>query len=131
VLLDTAAPVLGLAVAHYLTRVADRLKKAGNEFVERRTFRAGYLEDAVSRRRERYLGNDGSNVVRRNGLEQAGRNPDRASIYTLSGDGTEELHELCRSDDGVGDAGGLDQLLLGDLGAEIAIVGRPVGSDDG
>ena len=28
-------------------------------------------------------------------------------------------------------AGCLDQLLLGDLGAEIAIVGRPVGSDDG
>src|SRR5436190_2765358 len=32
---------------------------------------------------------------------------------------------------GVGDAGGLDQFLLGDLGAEIAIVGRPVRSDDG
>src|SRR6266849_5493219 len=39
--------------------------------------------------------------------------------------------ELGRADDGVGDAGGLDQFLLGDLGAEIAIVGRPVGSDDG
>jgi hypothetical protein len=32
---------------------------------------------------------------------------------------------------GVGDAGGLDQFLLGDLGAEIATVGRPLGSDDG
>jgi len=30
----------------------------------------------------------------------------------------------------LGDAGGLDQFLLGDLGAEIAIV-APVGSDDG
>src|SRR5262249_34081539 len=28
-------------------------------------------------------------------------------------------------------AGGLDQVLLGDLGAEIAIVGRPVDADDG
>src|SRR6266478_9739510 len=28
-------------------------------------------------------------------------------------------------------AGGLDQFLLGDLGAEIAIVGRPVRPDDG
>src|SRR5882724_11169141 len=35
------------------------------------------------------------------------------------------------ADDGVGDAGGLDQFLLGDLGAEIAIVRHPVGSDDG
>src|SRR5258708_27110688 len=32
-----------------------------------------------------------------------------------------------RADDGVGDAGGLDQFLLGDLGAEIAVV-APVGS---
>jgi len=30
----------------------------------------------------------------------------------------------------VGNAGGLDQFFLGDLGAEIAIV-APVGSDDG
>jgi hypothetical protein len=43
----------------------------------------------------------------------------------------EEFQELRRADDGVGDAGGLDQFLLGDLGAEIAIVGRPVGADDG
>src|SRR6202030_3132913 len=41
-----------------------------------------------------------------------------------------EFQELGRADDGVGDAGGLDQFLLGDLGAEIAIVG-PVDRDDG
>ena len=48
----------------------------------------------------------------------------------LNRDAAEEF-QICRADDGVGDAGGLDQFLLGDLGAEIAIVGRPVGSDDG
>jgi hypothetical protein len=37
---------------------------------------------------------------------------------------------LGRADDGVGDAGGHDQFLLGDLAAEIAIVG-PVDADDG
>jgi len=37
---------------------------------------------------------------------------------------------LGRTDDGVGDAGGYDQFLLGDLGAEISVV-RPVGCDDG
>src|SRR5499433_219343 len=80
VLLDPAAEVSGLGVAHDLTRVADRLQIAGNEFVERRSFRAGDLDDTVSRRRERHIGNDGSNVVRRDGLEQAWRNPDRLSI---------------------------------------------------
>src|SRR6516165_2283274 len=43
----------------------------------------------------------------------------------------EEFQKLGGADDGVGNAGSLDQFLLGDLGAEVAIVGRPVGSDDG
>jgi hypothetical protein len=80
VLLDPAAEVSGLEVAHDHTRVADRLQIAGDDFVERRSFRAGDLDDAVSRRRERHIGNDGSNVVRRDGLEQAGRKPDYVSI---------------------------------------------------
>src|SRR5882672_10850512 len=130
-LLDPAAPVSGLRVAYDLTRIADRLQIAGDDFVERRSFRPGDVDDAASRRRERHIGNDGSNVVRRDGLEQAGREPDQVSIRTCSGDGTEEFQKLGRADDGVGDAGSLDQFLLGDLGAEVAIVGRPVGSDDG
>src|SRR5437868_12287020 len=81
-LLDPAAPVSGLRVAQDLTRVADRLQIAGDDFVERRSFRAGDLDDAASWRRERHIGNDGSNVVRRDGLEQAGRKPDRASLRT-------------------------------------------------
>ena len=128
-LLDPAAPVSGLGVARDLTRVADRLQIAGDDFVERRSFRVGDLDDAVARRRERHLGDDRSNIIRRDGLEQAGRKPDDVSIRTGIGDSAEEFQELGRADDGVGDAGGLDQFLLGDLGAEIAIVG-PVDCDD-
>src|ERR671923_2491659 len=68
-LLDPAAEVSGLGVTYDLTRVADRLQIAGDDFVERRSFRAGDLDDAVSRRREGHLGDDRSNVVRRDGLE--------------------------------------------------------------
>src|SRR3546814_10667560 len=78
--LDPAAEVPGLGVAHDLTRVADRLQIAGDEVVERRSFRAGDLDDAASRRGERHIGNEGSNVVGRNGLEQAWRKPDHGSI---------------------------------------------------
>ena len=46
-LLDPAAVVPRLGVAHDLTRVADRLQVARDEFVERRPFRAGDLDDAV------------------------------------------------------------------------------------
>ena len=69
-LLDPTAPVSGVRVAHDLARVADRLQITG-DFVERRSFRTGDLDDPVSRRRERHLGDDGSNVVRGDGLEQA------------------------------------------------------------
>src|SRR5215467_12875920 len=41
-------------------------------------------------------------------------------------DAAEEFQRLGRADDGVGDAGGLDQFLFGELGAEIAIIWRPV-----
>jgi hypothetical protein len=78
--LDPATEVSGLAVARDLTRVADRLQIAGDDFVERCSFRTGDLDDAASRRRERDIGNDGSNVVSRDGLEQAGRKPDYVSI---------------------------------------------------
>ena len=72
----------------------------------------------------------GSDVVRGDGLEQERRKSDRVSIRARIGDAAEEFHELGRADDGVGDASGLDQFLLGELGAEIAIVG-PVDCDDG
>src|SRR5215470_14915977 len=121
VLFDPAPEVLGFRVAHYLSRVTDRLQVAGNEFVERRPFRAGDLDDPVARPRERHIGNVGSSIVRRDGLEQPGRNPDLVSIRARIGDTAEEFHELGRADDGVGDAGGLDKFLLRDLGAKIAI----------
>src|SRR5262249_23980731 len=81
-LLDAAAEVSSLGVANHLTWIADRFQIAGDDFVERRSFRTGDLDYAVSRRRERHIGNDGTNVVRRDGLEQAGRNSDYISIRT-------------------------------------------------
>ena len=58
VLLDPAAPVSGLGVAHDLTRVAEPLQIAGDDLVERCSLRAGDLDDAVSRRGERHIGDE-------------------------------------------------------------------------
>src|SRR5262245_64034951 len=63
-LLDAAAPVAGLGVTHDLPRVAECLQIAGDDVAEGCAFRAGDLDDAVSRRREGHLGGDGSHVVR-------------------------------------------------------------------
>jgi hypothetical protein len=75
----------------HLTRIADRLQIASDDLVERRSFRAGNLDDTVSRRRERPLGNDGSNVVRRDWLEQAGRQPDNEPHVTYELDASGDL----------------------------------------
>src|SRR5262249_14983903 len=81
-IVDPAAEVSGLGVTHDLPWVADRFQVAGDDVAERCSVPACDLDDAVSRRRERHIGDDGSNVVRSDGLEQARRNPDRASIRT-------------------------------------------------
>ena len=70
VLVDPAAVVSSLGVAHDFVRVADRLEIARNEFIEWRPFRAGDLQGAVARRCERGFGDEGSNVVRSDGLEK-------------------------------------------------------------
>ena len=79
----------GSSVAHthpasafiYATVLEGAIVSKVNEGPET-VYRAGDLDDAASRRRERHIGNDGSNVVRRDGLEQAGRKPDHVSIRT-------------------------------------------------
>src|SRR5438067_9231950 len=97
VLLDAAAPVSGLGIPYHLTPVADRVQITGDDFVERCSFRAGDLDDSVSRRRDRHVGDVGSDVIRRDRLEQAGRKPDNVSIHTCIGDAAEEFHELGRA----------------------------------
>ena len=52
-LLDPAAEVSRLGVGYDLAGVADRLQIAGYDFVERCSFGAGDLDDAVLRRRKR------------------------------------------------------------------------------
>src|SRR5262245_51683133 len=76
VLLAPTAPVSGLRVPHDGTRVALRFEVSGDDLVERRSLRARDIEDSVSGRDQRHIGDDRSNVVRRDGLEQTGRNPD-------------------------------------------------------
>jgi hypothetical protein len=58
---STRRPSIGSRSAHDLARVADRLQIAGDDFVKRRSFRAGDLDDAISRRRKRYIRDDRSN----------------------------------------------------------------------
>jgi hypothetical protein len=68
-----ASPISGFRVAHDVTRIAYRPQIAGDDFVEWRSISASDLDGAISRRRERYIGEDGCNVIRRDGLQRARR----------------------------------------------------------
>ena len=61
--------------------------------------------------------------------EQGGRQPDRVPLGGRLGDTSDELEELRGPDDRVGDAGRLDQVLLGHLGTKVAAIRCPVGTD--
>lgn len=92
--------------------------------------RAGDLDDAVARRGECRLGDEESHVVCRDRLKHYGRKPDFHSRHGPIGDTAEEFEKLRRADNGVRNAGGGDQLFLGELGAKITVVGA-VDGDDG
>jgi len=72
-LLKLASKISGVGVAHDVTRIAYRPQIAGDDFVEWRSISASDLDGAISRRRERHIGKDGCNIIRRDGLQQARR----------------------------------------------------------
>ena len=101
------------------------------ELVERAPLGACHLDGAVERPSKREIGQRGGNVIRRNGLEESGRQADHVVDGAGFDDGADELEELCRAQDRVGNPGGLDQIFLGHFGAQVAAVGKAVGADDG
>ena len=129
-LLDAAAEIERLGIGRHFAWVADRLEIARDDLVERRPVRASDLDDSIARRRERDLGDYCSDVLRRDRLEQTGRDVNRTAFRIRIGDVGKEFHELGGADDGIRDAGGRYQPFLGDLGAEVAVVAA-VDSDDG
>ena len=72
----------------------------------------------------------GGDVLGRLGLEEDRRQQHRPVPGAEIGDAGDELEELRRAQDRPRDGGGLDRLLLGGLGAEVATALQPVGADD-
>jgi hypothetical protein len=89
----------------------------------------GDLDDAVKRRRERHLANDRGDLVCREGWNRPGES------LTMFPSALEAAMPLRNSRNWVERmiVYGMPEVsisFLGDLGAEIAIVGRPVGADE-
>ena len=81
-IVDRGTEVAGVNVGDHLAAVALSSQKLPGDLVERNSLRAGDFDGSVDRRCYRHLGQRGGDVVRSDGLEQNGREPDQVSIRT-------------------------------------------------
>src|SRR5262249_15719346 len=103
---------------------------ASDEFVEGELLGPGDLDDPVHRRADGDVRQRAGHVLGGHGLDEHVCQAHRVAAGGLVGDAADELEELGRVDDRVGDRGVLDQLLLGNLRPHVTTVGQAVGPHD-
>jgi len=129
--LELGAEILRMPVADHGARIALALQEAPHELVHADLLRAADLDRAVDRRRLSEAGHQRRDVVGSDRLHLPDRQADGLPLGRRLGDAADEFEELGRAQDRIGNPRLLDQLLLHDLGAEIAAVGQALGADDG
>ncbi len=112
-----------------LARVRPCGQKLACELIEWKTVRAGDLDDAVQWRSDREVGQGSGDVIGGDGLYESRGKPNAVAFAGGLDDASDELEELRRAQDGVGNPRGLDQLFLRDLGAKVAALWKTVGAD--
>ena len=117
-------------IRDHLAWIVLRIEAPADELVETELFWTRDFGDAGDRRSQCDSADRARDVVGRHGLDQDGCEPHRVCVGCSIGDALDELEELRRVDDRVRDRRFLDQLLLGNLGAEVAALGKPIGSHD-
>jgi hypothetical protein len=130
-IVEASAEVARLGIPHDLSRVAGRLQIACDHLAEREPFGARDLDRAVERGADRSVRHGPGHVLGGDGLEAGRRRTHPSAVGAGSSDRAEELEELRRPYDRVGDARLFDEPLLGQLRAEVAAVRRALGADHG
>ncbi len=115
-----------MRVGDHLARVAPAGQRLAEEVVHPEQVGPGDLHPAVQRLAHRDPADRGGDVVARDGLEEHGCDPYDVVPRGLVGDAPDELEELRRVHERVRDPRLLDQLLLGDLRREVAVVRHPI-----
>src|SRR5215470_1754091 len=127
---EEAPEIARVDVWHDLARIPPCPQEAPDQFVERHGLRASDFDRAVNRRCDRDIGERRCHVLRRDRLDQRRRQADLLADGGRLGNATDKLEELRGTQDGVGNAGRLDQAFLRDLRPEIAIVGKPFATNE-
>src|SRR3954471_11830822 len=129
-IVDRGTEVAGVNVGDHLAAVALRSQKLPGDLVERNRLGAGDFDGSVDRRRYRNVGQRSGDIFGGDGLEQGGRHANGVAVGPRLDDAAHELEELRGAQDGIGNAGLLDQLLLRQLGGEILALEQALGTDD-
>src|SRR5688572_7574323 len=116
-------------VRDHLARIFLRAQETPDQIVEADLLGTCDLDRVVQRRRERDVKQSGHDVVGDDRLQESRRQADRLPLGGGFGNAVDELEELCRAQDRIGNHGVFDQLFLGHLGAQVAALRNPVGTD--
>ena len=124
------AEVARVRIGDHLARVVARAEALPDQVVEAELLGTRDLDHAIHWRTEGDLCQGAGDIVRRHGLDEHRRQADRGAVGGSIGNALDELEELRRVNDRVGDRRVLDQLLLCDLRAEVAAFAQALGAYD-
>src|SRR5215207_3492613 len=129
-LVQFCAEVARVRISDHFAWIAALPEELSDEFVETELLWPRHFNDAIDRRSYGDPANRTGDILSRHGLDQNGCESHRVAVRRIVGDSLDELEELRSVGDRVLDRRSLDQLLLSDLGTEVATFGEAFGSYD-
>src|SRR5262249_15297344 len=125
------AVVACMRVSDNLTRILTCRDISSDQFIKAKLFRPAYFKGAVYWWAHRDPGYGTGDILGRHGLDQRRWQAYLVALGGNIGDALDEFEELSRVDNGVGDGGPLDQILLRHFCAEVAACEQTISSYHG
>jgi len=129
-LLDFRTRVSGVRVSDDLARIIERCQSPPYKFIDAKRFGAPNFDSAVDGLSDSDPAHSSCDIIGGHRLEKCIRQTHLRAVEGNVGKLLQEFEKLCRLDDRLGDRSTFDQLLLNDLGSEVAAFGQPFGSND-
>ena len=123
-IIQLCAEIAGVNVDDHLSGVVPFREIAPRQLVQRKAVRPADFHRAVHGRAHGQIGQRRRHIVGGDRLDQRRRQAHSAILRARLDDAADELEELRRAQDGIGNLQRLDEVFLRDLGAEV-LDGRP------
>src|SRR5579872_179759 len=123
--------VTRVGISNDFAEIFERGQAPPDELIQAKLFGASNFDNAVYRRAYRDSGHATGDIVGSHGLKKHMGQMHLVANHGNIGKPLEELEELRRVHDGVGEGRFFDQFFLSDLGTEVTALRQPLGSHDG